>query len=141
MGAASGVVILIKAVEHGRFESELVNEGTLIHSQTTVYDSVVRSCEKKIRTGSQRDDLQMIKETASPDISPEVWDAEIGSYIRIRSEREYCSGRVVMERTGIRQIPMAIATIVLRLKSATFTILEDRSLKRFSSMELSRDDL
>lgn len=101
----SGVVILIKAVEHGRYESELVQQGTLIHSQTTDYDSrgqVVREEDSDLGVSETIYDDQG---NSIADISPVVWDAEIGSYIRIRSEREYSSGRVVMERTGIRQYP------------------------------------
>lgn len=101
----SGVVILIKAVEHGRFESELVNEGTIIHSHTTIYDSrgqVVREEDSDLGVSETTYDDQG---NSIADISPVVWDAEIRSYIRIRSEREYSSGRVVLERTGIRQYP------------------------------------
>ena len=101
----SGVVIAIKAVEHGRYESELVDEGTVIHSNTTVYDSrgqVIRQEDSDLGVNETVYDEQG---NSIVSISPVVWDAEIRSYIRIRSEREYASGRVSFERTGIRQFP------------------------------------
>ena len=101
----SGVRIAIKPTEHGRYESELIGAGSIIHSHSTTFDSrgqVVR----------QEDSESGVSETVYDEqgnsiatISPLVWDAEMRSYIRIRTEREYQSGKVILERTGIRQYP------------------------------------
>jgi RHS repeat-associated protein len=101
----SGVVIAIKAVEHGRYESELKHAGEVVHSQTTVYDSrgqVIRQEDSELGADETIYDEQG---NSIATISPLVWDAEMSSYIRIRSEREYTNGHVTMERTGIRQYP------------------------------------
>ena len=101
----SGVVISIKAVEHGRYESELAHVGEIFHSQTTVYDSrgqVVRQEDSELGVDETIYDEQG---NSIASISPLVWDAEMSSYIRIRSEREYENGHVAVERTGIRQYP------------------------------------
>lgn len=101
----SGVVISIKAVEHGRYESQLENVGEVVHSQTIVYDSrgqVVRQEDSELGVDETIYDEQG---NSIATISPLVWDAEMSSYIRIRSEREYENGHVAVERTGIRQYP------------------------------------